>query len=81
MSEEINKAFDLLTAEAGDELPNGALLLATRSIGTEEYVVLGLRTSGTPNPFVTWRTDRNGGTVWGHYFDNLHDALSDLRRR
>ena len=68
----------------GQTLDNGALVIAAKR-ADGEYVVLAL-THGTDSaavhdPYVTWAANKEHGTFWGHYFDNIADAVEDFGKR
>ena len=59
----------------GQCLPNGAIIILA-DVGEETAYVLAMRDSD----FVTWQSDLEGNTYWGHYFhipnyDTEEDAL------
>jgi hypothetical protein len=89
-------AIHMLEGRPGGQLPNGATILKHKLTNEaefgNEYVVLCV----APNshlPFVTWmryvgielKSDGNYQpceyTVWGNYYSNLEDALSDFEKR
>lgn len=62
----------------GDQLHNGAIVLAAQGMPNGEFVVLALR----DDEFVTWVVD-TGEAFWGHYFNagSLRAALDDFEDR
>ena len=59
----------------GDLLPNGATVLKVRG-----NKLLAVRKSSI-EPFVTWEFNDNKDCYWGHYFNDLDEALADLHER
>ena len=57
---------------------NGAKLIAASKISQTEYVVL---CRYHDYEWVTWRMDLNGECYWGHYFHDLHDAVTNAFER
>jgi hypothetical protein len=86
---------DQIAKMVGDDLPNGARLLALRWTEVEENVMGGvvLAVRSGHSPFVTWRRTvevslsatghpfQTDSCFWGHYFNHLQDALNDFEER
>lgn len=62
---------------------NGALVVACRKHGFNSFVVLALQPNASVahDPYVTWIGFPEGGTSWGHYYDNFADAAADFNER
>lgn len=59
---------------------NGANLIARRPVHGRANVVLA-EMVGSPQPFVTWIEDEEGGLFWGHYYETLPEARADYDAR
>jgi hypothetical protein len=62
----------------GNVLPNGAIVLEIN-----DHVILAKNNTGTKDEYVTWRWDGKdpASTVFGHYFERLHNAALDFEER
>ena len=74
--------------EIASRLHNGSTVLAAkhgrpaRGGEVQCIVVLGFHGgAGAVQPFATWLVRPGGDAVWGHYFDNLFDAVRDYAER
>lgn len=58
-------------------------LLATRDKDKDTVVVLYELPDNKDTPWVTWLAlkDTPRNTFWGHYFDNVVDAVHDFDKR
>ena len=76
----------------GQELPNGAVIIAARPDGRpsgngrlECSIVLalksGLDSAGDHDPYVTWVANKQNGTFNGNYFSNFNEAAHDFATR
>ena len=63
----------------GTVLANGATVVAVRTDGLE-CIVLAVRTAHG-SPWITWRASGPADTFWGHYYDDLDQALADFKER
>ena len=66
----------------GDNLDNGALLIAIKQ-KERRYYVLGLQYKAAEPEYVTWAFDPecDGATFWGHYFKDFNLAAKDFAER
>lgn len=75
--------MEMLTFDSvGDTLPNGATIVAISARNAHEWIILAIRPNG--DGYVTWKCSRPGDgsdTRWGHYFDDLDEALADYKER
>ena len=60
----------------GTKLANGALVLETKLIGNEVFVLAYRGDDYTP--FVTWMVDKDKYAFYGHYFPTLSEATKDF---
>lgn len=62
-------------------LKNGAKIIDIRKQSDNEgYVILAMREE-TSQPYVTWLADNNLSCIWGHYFEDIGDAVDDFKIR
>jgi hypothetical protein len=47
----------------------------------EPYVILCFLPHNEATPFATWQQGQNSKTFWGHYFDNIKEAVRDFDTR
>lgn len=64
------------TMQAGDRLPNGAVVIIRHG-----DVVLCYTGEETLCSFVTWRINEKGHAFWGHYHEDLESAVAEFYRR
>ena len=68
----------------GMTLLNGATLIAAKDRHADEFVVLAM-SPGSYEPYVTWVAgiDDDGDviTFWGHYFQDIAEAVRDFEGR
>lgn len=63
----------------GAKLPNGATLVARRKDKSDHcWVVLAI---GPAGDYVTWLSDEQDVTYWGHYYNDFKDAVADYESR
>jgi len=61
----------------GTTLENGAFVIAQK-----DDVVLAHWARGAKGiEFITWQVDTEGNAYWGHYKDDLSEALNDFKKR
>ncbi len=57
-----------------DKMKNGAIVIDYDAPST--VVVASFN-----GQFVTWKCDDDGNAYWGHYFDNVCNAVADFQKR
>ena len=62
----------------GEQLPNGATVIASRFNGYGQCYVL---CKWHVNEFASWLLTKDGSTEIGHYYRNLPDAVRDWEQR
>ena len=62
-------------------LTNGATLIIRSPAQPGRDRVVLAEMPGTPQPFVTWVEDEDGGLFSGHYFETRPEATADFRAR
>lgn len=72
--------------DLGEKLPNGYRLIALSAAKAHVWVALAVLPAihGDNPRYATWECDRPGDgsdTRWGHYHDNIFDAVEDYRQR
>jgi len=72
-----SKSVTISTREYEPRENAGYTIVRAVRIGESEFVA-GENKSGEA---VTWQYSDIGGYFWGHYFDNIQEALADLYRR
>lgn len=74
-----DRAVSDLARRHGYKLVDRPLKNGTTLIERRGDVVLA-KTDGA-QPYATWKIDGDGNTYWGHYFDDLIEAVDDFVRR
>lgn len=69
--------------EVGKTLPNGATVLAHKPGDRGYEIVLAfVFPQISEDPFVTWSVTPEGGEAfWGHYYQDIAEALDDYKER
>lgn len=64
--------------KAGDQLPNGAIVLQEKN-----KIILAENNTGTRDEYVTWQWDGKDrrSTFYGHYHQTLAEAVADFEER
>jgi hypothetical protein len=69
----------------GTVLPNGATVIAASLRNAHEWIVLAMDVRDPEHvDYITWKCPRPGdgsGTTWGHYFQDLGEAVEDFKTR
>lgn len=65
----------------GATLPNGAVVVSSRSLGIGRHVVLAVRVGYDDEPWVTWLARADGVCSNGHYHDDLAEAVAEFAGR